>query len=138
MYKIWYTTWVFDMFHIWHLNLLIKAKELCDYLIVWVLTDELVFKRKNKNAVINFDERFEILSHIDVVDKVVSQDVVDEVLDFHKYGYNVIIKWSDWRDTEKWNNLEKELKKLWSSVHFVEYTKWISSTKLREKIIKWE
>ena len=62
-YKVGYTTGVYDMFHIGHLNLLKRAKEKCDYLIVGVTTDELV-SYKNKKAMIPFDERFEIIEAI--------------------------------------------------------------------------
>ena len=59
-YKVGYTTGVYDMFHIGHLNILKRAKEQCDYLIVGVSTDELVFKSKNKYPIIPFEERIRI------------------------------------------------------------------------------
>ena len=69
-----YTTGVYDLFHIGHLNILEKAKSMCDYLIVGVSTDELVQKEKNKTPVIPFSERVEIVKSIRYVDKVVPQE----------------------------------------------------------------
>ena len=59
-----YTTGVFDMFHIGHLNILQRAKEQCDYLIVGVSTDELVQKEKNHLPIINYEDRCKIVEAI--------------------------------------------------------------------------
>ena len=63
-----YTTGVYDMFHIGHLNVIRSAKEQCDYLIVGVSTDELVFHEKNKTPIIPFEERCRIVEAIKYVE----------------------------------------------------------------------
>ena len=66
-----YTSGVYDLFHVGHLNILENAKSLCDKLIVGVTTDELVKEYKGKNTVIPFSERIRIVRSIKHVDGVV-------------------------------------------------------------------
>ena len=61
-----YTTGVFDMFHIGHLNILKRAKEHCDFLIVGVTTDELCESYKHKLPIIPFEERKAIIGRLGV------------------------------------------------------------------------
>ena len=68
-----YTTGVFDMFHIGHLNILRSAKERCDYLIVGLNSDETMLRCKNKLPIIPYAERKQILESIKYVDEVVSR-----------------------------------------------------------------
>ena len=63
-YKIGYTTGVYDMFHIGHLNIIKRAKEQCEYLIVGVTTDELCIKRKNKKQ-LEFQMHYSLFSSFD-------------------------------------------------------------------------
>lgn len=135
-YRIGYTTGVYDMFHIGHLNILKNAKSQCDYLIVGVSTDELVYKSKNKYPIIPFDERMEIVRAIKYVDEVVPQENKDKLAAYEKYKFDVMFVGDDWKGSELFTRCEEELKKRGSSVVYFPYTKSISSTMLREKLIK--
>ena len=84
-----YTTGVFDLFHIGHLNMLRNAKSLCDKLIVGVTTDELV-NYKNKKAVIPFHERIEIVRNIKCVDAVVPQESMDKLEACKKLKFDIM------------------------------------------------
>ena len=129
-----YTTGVFDMFHIGHLNILRRAKEQCDYLIVGVTTDELCYKRKNKMPIINEKDRMAIVEAIKFVDRVVPQTDMDKIRLVREYGVNVVFVGSDWKGTEAWNKYEKEFAKVGCSVIYLSHTDGISSTLLRERI----
>jgi len=129
-----YTTGVFDMFHVGHLNILRKAKGKCDKLIVGICTDELVRDLKDRDPVIPFEERAEIIRNITFVDRVVPQEKIDEIGDYHKLQFDVMFKGDDWKGTDKWNRLEKEFKKYGVEVVYFPYTKHVSSTKLRKII----
>jgi glycerol-3-phosphate cytidylyltransferase len=126
-----YTTGVFDLFHIGHLNILKRAKSQCDELIVGITTDELCMKLKNKVPVISFDERCSIVESIRVVDRVVPQDRIDELADHELYGFHRIFKGSDWEGSPKWNALEKEFALKGVEVIYFEYTASTSSTLVR-------
>ena len=126
-----YTTGVFDMFHIGHLNILRQAKENCDYLIVGVNSDELVESYKDKKPVISFEHRKKIIESIKFVDEVIIQSHRDKMKSFHEIGFDVMFVGSDWKGTELFNVLEKDLKEYNVKIHFFQYTDGISSTILR-------
>lgn len=134
-YKVGYTTGVFDMFHIGHLNILKQAKEQCDYLIVGVTTDELCLKRKNKTPIINENDRMAIVGAIRYVDKVVPQTDMNKIKNVRELGADVVFVGSDWKGTEAWINYEKQFAEEGCSVIYLEHTDGISSTILREKLI---
>ena len=131
-----YTTGVFDLFHIGHLNIIKNAKANCDFLIIGVTSDDLAEKLKNKRPVIPLSERLEIIKSIKFVDKVIVQNSIDEISDFHRLHFNIIFKGSDWRDTSKWTALEIEFAKLNVKVKYFPYTKHTSSTILRNILDK--
>lgn len=136
-YKRGYTSGVYDLFHIGHLNILSRAKELCDYLIVGVSTDEVVKANKNKTPVIPFIDRVKIVESIKYVDCVVPQNdySVDGKIEMaRKYNVDVVFVGSDWKGTEKWNTIQNELKKIGCDVVFLPHTDGISSTQLRERL----
>ena len=134
--KIGYTTGVFDMFHIGHLNILKRAKEQCDFLIVGVSTDELVETYKHKTPIIPFEERFAIVNSIKYVDKVVPQENMDKLANVKQFGVDVVFVGSDWKGTPQWNEYERIFKDENCSVVYLEYTQGVSSSTLREKINK--
>ncbi len=134
-YRIGYTTGVYDMFHIGHLNILRRAKEQCEFLIVGVTTDELSFKRKNKYPIINEKDRMEIVGAIRYVDKVVPQVDMDKIKPVKEFGVDVVFVGSDWKGTEAWNNYEKEFAEVGCSVVYLDHTDGISSTILRSKLV---
>lgn len=134
-YKTGYTTGVFDMFHIGHLNLLKRAKEQCDFLIVGVTTDELV-SYKGSEAIIPQSERLQIVEAIEFVDKVVSQDSMNKKEAWEALKFDVMFVGSDWKGTDKWNQYEREFSELGVDIVYFPYTLTTSSTKLREALAK--
>jgi glycerol-3-phosphate cytidylyltransferase len=134
-YKIGYTTGVYDMFHIGHLNILKRAKEQCDFLIVGVTTDELV-SYKNKQTLIPHNERMAIVESVKYVDKVVTQENMNKMAAWKKYKFDAIFVGSDWKGTEKWNEFERQFSAVGVDIVYFPYTKGTSSTQLREVIKK--
>ncbi len=126
-----YTTGVFDLFHIGHLNILRNAKSQCDELIVGITTDELCMELKNKTPIIPFQERADIISALRVVDRVVPQNRIDELGDHELYHFNKIFKGSDWEGSTKWNHLKEKFAERGVEVVYFNYTETTSSTLIR-------
>lgn len=135
-YKIGYTTGVFDLFHIGHLNILEKAKNNCDILIVGVTTDEEVMRLKNRSPIIPFEERVKIVDAIKFVDKAIPETDANKLNAWDDIHFDIIFKGSDWKGSEKWNNYENEFQKRNVEVMYFPYTEGTSSTQLRNVLAK--
>lgn len=133
-YKIGYTTGVFDMFHIGHLNILRRAKERCDELIVGVSTDEVVWSYKNKMPIIPFESRIEIVRGCRYVDKAVPQKTMDKFEAWKELRFDVMFHGSEWKGTYLYNEYEKKFAEVGVDIIFLEPTAGISSSIIREKL----
>ena len=127
-----YTTGVFDLFHVGHLNILQKARSLCDYLIVGVSTDELVQQEKGIMPVIPFSERISIVENMRFVDKTVSQDSYDKIAAWKILQFNRVFVGDDWKGTPRWLELEGAFKEINVGITYLPYTRTTSSTLIRD------
>ena len=129
-----YTTGVYDLFHIGHLNLLKNAKGLCDKLIVGVTVDNLV-KYKNKSPVIPFEERIEIVRSIKYVDAAIPQEDIDKFEAWKKLHFDVLFVGDDWYNSDRWEEMEKKFKEVGVRVVYFPYTKGTSSTLINQTLL---
>lgn len=129
-----YTTGVYDMFHIGHLNVIRRAKEQCDYLIVGVSTDELVQNEKKKIPVIPYEERAAIVGALKYVDEVVPQTNKNKYGAWEKYHFDKMFVGSDWKGTSAWAHYEEEFAPVGVEIIYLQHTDGISSTQLTEII----
>ena len=134
-YKVGYTTGVFDLFHVGHLNILKRAKEQCEYLIVGVSTDELVESYKNKKPIIPFEERKMIVEAIKYVDKVIPQEKMNKFEAWEKEKFDVMFNGDDWKNSALYKENEKRLKEVGVEFVYFPYTKNTSSTIIKEKLL---
>lgn len=130
--KIGYLSGTFDLFHIGHLNLLKKAKEYCDYLVVGVHKDA---SHKNKEVYIPYNERVEILKQIKYVDEVI-QSLPEDNEVYNVINYDFLFVGSDYKDSERFNRYEEYFSDKGVKIIYFPYTKGTSSTKLRTMIDK--
>ena len=128
-----YTSGVYDLFHIGHLNLIKNAKGLCDKLIVGVTSDKLV-AYKNKKAVIPHQERMEIVRNIRQVDTVVAQNDMDKFKMWQRLKFDVMFVGDDWFETEKWEELEERFKAVGVKIIYFPYTEGTSSTLINKTL----
>jgi len=129
-----YTTGVFDLFHIGHLNILKRAKEMCDYLIVGVSTDELVQRYKDKTPIIPYEERKAIVESIRYVDEVVPQINRDKITAYNEIKFDVMFVGDDWKNNSLFKKTEEYLSNYNVKVIYFPYTTGTSSTLLKDKL----
>ncbi len=131
-----YTTGVFDMFHVGHLNILRRAKEQCDYLIVGVTTDDLCESYKHKAPIIPYEERKAIVESIRYVDEVVPQTDRDKFGAWERLHFNRMFVGDDWKGSALFSEVEKRFRNVGVEIVYFPYTKGTSSSILREKILQ--
>lgn len=135
-YKIGYTDGVYDLFHVGHLNMINTAKEHCEYLIVGVHSDQVVKEYKHHFPIIDEGDRRKIVAAIKGVDRAVINQFRDKLKLWELYHFDVVFIGDDWKGTERWNQFEKVLGELGVDVVYVPYTKGISTTEIRQKIME--
>jgi glycerol-3-phosphate cytidylyltransferase len=130
-----YTTGVFDLFHIGHLNILKNARAMCDRLIVGVTTDELLIDYKKKKPVIPYNERCEIVRSIKYVDVVIAQETMDKFEAWERLRFDIMFVGDDWYKTTKWNEIQKKLNEVNVRIIYFPYTKGTSSTQIKNELL---
>ena len=136
MKKIGYTTGVFDLFHIGHLNILKRAKLECDHLIVGITTDELCLSAKGTKPFIPFQERMDIVEAIKFVDEVVPQTSYDKMEAWNNLKFDRMFVGDDWKGTKEWIQIEKDFAECNVEIIYFPYTTHTSSTILRDILDK--
>lgn len=129
-----YTSGVFDLFHVGHVNLLRNAKAMCDKLVVGVTVDELV-SYKGKQSVIPYHERIEVVRSCKYVDVAIPQKNMDKAAAAKKNHASYLFVGDDWYETPKWQEHEKDLEAVGCKVIYFPYTEGTSSTLINETLV---
>lgn len=132
-YSVGYVAGVFDMFHRGHLNLLKRAKEQCDYLIVGVVTDKQLIDYKKTKAIIPFEDRLAIVQGCRYVDEAVEIPANRPSTEYahQQYHFDAQFSGSDYEDDPYWLAAREYLRKNGADLVFFPYTESVSSTKLK-------
>jgi glycerol-3-phosphate cytidylyltransferase len=133
--KVIYTAGSYDLFHYGHLNILLKAKTLGNYLIVGVSSDTLISSYKKLKPIICYKDRVAIVKELKCVDKVIKQNSFFNVNQLRKYNIDIIVLGDDWKG-KSFPELDKCLKELKIKMVYIPYTKRLSTSKIKEKIIR--
>lgn len=127
-----YLSGTFDLFHIGHLNLIRRAREVCDHLTVGVHASG---SWKGKDTFVPFHERLCIVDSIKYVDAVMESSSEDSDA-WEKVGYQKLFVGSDYQGSERFKRYERYFRNKDVEIVYIPYTAHTSSTKLRALINK--
>ena len=119
----------FDLLHYGHINLLRRAKELGDYLIVALSTDEFNWNQKKKKCYFSYEQRKQLVESIRYVDLVIPEENWEQKRsDIHEYHIDTFVIGNDWEG--KFDFLKEE----GAEVVYLKRTPDISTTAIKEDI----
>ncbi len=135
-YHLGYTAGAFDMFHTGHVNLLRRSKEMCDYLIVGVMSDEAIRNFKKKEPCIPYEDRAAVVASCRYVDEVVEIPYKHGNSDtaWEMYHFDVQFCGSDYIGNEGRMKEKDYLYEHGAVLEILPYTDHISSSKIREQL----
>ncbi len=136
-YKVGYTCGVFDLFHVGHLNLLERCKQMCDYLIVGVCDDKYVREIKKKEPVYSEEQRVRILNALKVVDQaelVTIEETDDKLMALNRFNFDVLFSGDDWKGSERYLKTEQQFMEYGAKIEYLPYTQGISTTQIKNEI----
>ena len=136
-YKVGYTCGVFDLFHVGHLNLLERCKQMCDYLIVGVCDDKYVREIKKKKPVYSEEQRVRILNALKVVDQaelVTIEETDDKLMALNRFNFDVLFSGDDWKGSERYLKTEQQFMEYGAKIEYLPYTQGISTTQIKNEI----
>lgn len=133
-YRVGFICGFFDIIHEGHIEILSKAKSMCDFLIVAVGTDEFMQVRKNRMSVLSYEERVIIVKAIRYVDQVVPEEDLDKVAAYKKYHFDVMFAGDDHMGELAYQQVEKELLGYGVDTIYIPRINSMSSTYLRNRV----
>ena len=136
LYGVGYASGVFDMFNVGHLNILRRARQHCETLVVGVGSDEYVEQLKGRAPVVPLVERLDIISALAIVDEVIIDHSEDKTAAWAERNFDVIFKGDDWKGSAKGERLEADMRGLGVDVVYFPYTLHTSSTLLRSYLTR--
>ena len=120
----------FDLLHYGHINLLRRAKELGDYLIVALSTDEFNWNQKQKICYFTYEQRKQLLEAIRYVDLVIPEENWEQkVSDVKEFRVNTFVMGNDWEG--KFDFLKDHCE-----VVYLPRTPEISTTQIKQELKK--
>lgn len=118
----------FDLLHYGHINLLRRARELGDYLVVALSTDEFNWNQKQKKCYFPYEERKRMLEAIRYVDLVIPEESWEQkTSDVDKYQIDIFVMGDDWKG--KFDFLQKQCQ-----VVYLPRTPEISTTRIKQDL----
>ena len=131
--RVVFTAGVWDILHVGHLNLLRRARDLGDKLIVGVLTDEAAGRYKPR-PVMPFEQRLEIVRALRMVDDVVQVDDTNATAVLQRLAPQILVHGSDIDKKPGWEIGQTWMRENGREFVVVPYTEGVSSTGLKSAV----